>query len=132
MRVRKKLGEKSGIFITFLTVPIGERQVGMGLVVELVQIDFEPRPAAAVAVHSSVLLTFLIILFCFLHLIPTNCTAAAESLYAAAAEILGLVSCWFNCAEFIDSLLVIPRHTCMSMSFPSCPHHLYDFFGNHF
>ena len=67
-------------------VPIGEEEAGMGQLFGLVQ-DAEPWLAAAAAVHSSVHLFSLVILFCFLHLIPIHRTAAAKNLCTAAAVV---------------------------------------------
>ena len=69
-----------------MLVPTGEEEAGMDQLVDLVQVA-EPWLAAAAAVHSSVLLAFLVVLFCFLHPGPIHCAAAAEILCAAAAGI---------------------------------------------
>ena len=69
----------------WVLVPTGEEEGEMGLLVGLVQT--EPWPAAAVAAHSSALLAFLVVPFCYLHLSPIHRAAAAESLRAAAAGI---------------------------------------------
>ena len=59
-----------------MLVPTGEEEAGMDQLVDLVQIA-EPWLAAAAAAHSSVLLAFLIIPFCFLHPSPIHHAAAA-------------------------------------------------------
>ena len=56
--------------------PTGE-EVGTGQLVGLVQIA-ELWPAAAVAAHSSVHLSFLVVLFCCLHPSPNHRTATAD------------------------------------------------------
>ena len=68
-----------------MLVPTGEEEAGTGQLVGLVQT--EPWLAAAVAVHSSVLLTFLVVPFCYLLPDPNHHAAAVESLRAAAAGI---------------------------------------------
>ena len=65
--------------------PTGE-EAGTGQLVGLVQVA-EPWPAAAVAAHSSVCLSFLIIPSCYLHPSPIHRAAAANNLHAAAAGI---------------------------------------------
>ena len=67
-----------------MLVPTGEEEAGMG---QLGLVQTELWPAAAVAAHSSVCLSFLIIPFCYLHPSPIHCAAAAEILHAAAAGI---------------------------------------------
>ena len=67
-----------------MLVPIGEEEVVMGQLVAMILV-VEPSPAADAAVHSSVLLSFLIVLFCCLHPSPIHRAAAAENLCAAAA-----------------------------------------------
>ena len=67
-----------------MLVPIGGEEVVMGQLVVMILV-VEPSPAAAAAVHSSDLLSFLIVPFCFLHPSPIHCAAAAENLCAAAA-----------------------------------------------
>ena len=62
-----------------MLVPIGEEEAGMGQLVYLIQT--EPWPAAAVAVHSSVRPSFLIVPFCFLH---------PDSIHHAAAAGIGI------------------------------------------
>ena len=76
-----------------MLVPIGEEEVVMGQLVGLVQVA-EPWPAAAVAAHSSVHLSFLVVPSCFRHPGPNHRAAAAENLRAAAAgtEIGGVGS----------------------------------------
>ena len=66
--------------------PTGEKEAGTGQLVGLVQVA-EPWLAAAVAAHSSVHLSFLVVLFCYLLPGPNHRTAAVESLRAAAAGI---------------------------------------------
>ena len=56
----------------------------MSQLVGLVQI--EPWPAAAVAAHSFVHLSFLIVLSCSLHPSPIHHAAAVKTLCAAAAS----------------------------------------------
>ena len=58
-------------------------ETGQLVVVQVV----EQWLAAAVAAHSSVLLAFLFVPFCYLLPDPNHRTAAAESLRAAAAGI---------------------------------------------
>ena len=79
--------------------PTGEEEAGTGQLVGLVQVA-EPWPAAAVAAHSSVRLSFLIVPSCFRHPDPIHRAAAAEILRAAAAGI--------GIGE-VDSLQVLPR-----------------------
>ena len=62
-------------------VPTDE-EAGMG---QLGLVQTEPWLAAAVAVHSSALLSFLVIPFCYLHPSPNHRAAAADILCAAAA-----------------------------------------------
>ena len=69
-----------------MLVPIGEEEVVMGQLVAMVLV-VEPLPAAAVAAHSSDLLSFLVVPFCCLHPSPIHRAAAAENLRAAAAGI---------------------------------------------
>ena len=69
-----------------MLVPTGEEEAGMDQLVDLVQVA-EPWLAAAAAVHSSVLLSFLVIPFCFLLPSPIHCAAGAKILRAAAADI---------------------------------------------
>ena len=69
----------------WVLVPTGEEEAGTGQLVGLVQT--EPWPAAAAAAHSSVHLSFLVVLSCFLLLSPIHHTAAAENLCAAAVGI---------------------------------------------
>ena len=57
--------------------PTGEEEVGTGQLVDLVQVA-EPWPAAAVAAHSSVHLSFLVVPSCYLRLSPIHRTAAAD------------------------------------------------------
>ena len=57
-----------------------------GQLVVVVQVA-EQWLAAAVASHSSVLLSFLVVLSCFRHPGPNHRAAAAENLRAAAAGI---------------------------------------------
>ena len=73
-----------------MLVPIGE-EVVTGQLVAMVPV-VGPSPAAAVAAHSSDLLVFLVVPFCFLHPSPTHRAAAADNLRAAAAgiEIVGV------------------------------------------
>ena len=66
--------------------PTGEEEAGTGQLVDLVQVA-EPWPAAAVAAHFSVRLTFLVVPSCFCHPGPIHRAAAADSLHAAAAGI---------------------------------------------
>ena len=66
--------------------PTGEEEAGTGQLVDLVQVA-EPWPAAAVAVHSFVHLSFLVVPSCFHHPGPIHRAAAAEILHAAAAGI---------------------------------------------
>ena len=66
--------------------PTGEKEAGTGQLVDLVQVA-EPWPAAAVAVHSSVRLSFLIVPSCYLHQNPNHRAVAVENLRAAAAGI---------------------------------------------
>ena len=66
--------------------PTGEKEAGTGQLVGLVQVA-EPWPAAVVAAHFSVRLSFLIIPSCYLHPDPNHRAAAAENLHAAAAGI---------------------------------------------
>ena len=56
--------------------PTGEKEAGMDQLVGLVQVA-EPWPAAAVAVHSSVHLSFLNVPSCYLLPDPNYHTAAA-------------------------------------------------------
>ena len=67
-----------------MLVPTDEEEAGMG---QLGLVQIEPWLAAAVAAHSSVRPSFLIVPFCFLHPGPIHCIAAAEILHAAAAGI---------------------------------------------
>ena len=67
-----------------MLVPTDEEEAGTGQLVDFVQIA-EPWLAAAAAAHFSGLLTFLIILFCFLCPGPIHHAAAAKNLRAAAA-----------------------------------------------
>ena len=64
--------------------PTGEKEAGTGQLVGLVQVA-EPWPAVAVAAHSSVHLSFLIVPSCHLLPDPNHRAAAAENLRAAAA-----------------------------------------------
>ena len=57
--------------------PTGEEETGTGQLVDLVQVA-EPWLAAAVAVNSSVRLSFLIVLSCFPRPYPNHCAAAAD------------------------------------------------------
>ena len=66
--------------------PTGEEETGTGQLVDLVQVS-EPWPAAAVAAHSSVRLSFLVVPSCFRHPGPNHRAAAAENLRTAAAGI---------------------------------------------
>ena len=66
--------------------PTGEKEAGTGQLVGLVLVA-EPWPAAAVAAHSSVRLSFLVVPFCYLLPDPNHHAAAVESLHAAAAGI---------------------------------------------
>ena len=59
-----------------MLVPIGEEEAGMVQLVDLVQI--EPLPAATAAAHFSVLLSFLVVLSCFLLPDPNYRAAAAD------------------------------------------------------
>ena len=77
-----------------MLAPTDEEEAGMG---QLGLVQTEPWLAAAVAVHSSVRLSFLSVPFCFLLQDPNHRAAAAENLHAAAAGI-GI--------EGVDSLLV--------------------------
>ena len=54
----------------------------------------EPWLAAAVVAHSSALLAFLVVPFCYLHPSPNHRAAAAGILRAAAADI-GIVGVGF-------------------------------------
>ena len=63
---------------------LGPTESEMGQLVVVVQVA-EQWLAAAVAAHFSVLLSFLVILFCFCHPGPNHRAAAAENLRAAAA-----------------------------------------------
>ena len=65
--------------------PTGE-ETGMGQLVDLVQVA-KPWPAAAVAAHSSVHLSFLVAPSCFLLPDPNHHTAAVEDFRTAAAGI---------------------------------------------
>ena len=69
-----------------MLVPTDEEEAGMGQLVGLVQVA-EPWPAAAVAAHFSVCLTFLVIPSCFLLPSPIHCAAAAKILHTAAAGV---------------------------------------------
>ena len=69
-----------------MLVPIGEEEVVMDQLV-VMDLVVEPSPAAAVAAHSSGLLSFLVIPFCCLHPSPNHRPAAADILCAAAADI---------------------------------------------
>ena len=69
-----------------MLVPIDEEEAGMDQLVGLVQVA-EPWPAAAVAAHSFVCLSFLVVPSCFLPPGPIHHTAAAKNLHAAAAGI---------------------------------------------
>ena len=60
----------------WVLVPIGEEEVVMNQLV-VMDLVVEPSPAAAVAAHSSGLLVFLVIPFCYLHPSPNHCAAAA-------------------------------------------------------
>ena len=66
--------------------PIGEEEAETGQLVGLVQVA-EPWLAAAVAAHSFVHLSFLVVPFCFLHPNPIHRAAVAKNLRAAAAGI---------------------------------------------
>ena len=68
----------------WVLVPTDVEEAGRDQLVDLVQ-GAEPLLAAAVAAHSFVPLTCLVVLFCFLLLIPIHRAAAAENLCAAAA-----------------------------------------------
>ena len=59
-----------------MLVPIGEKEVVMGQLVATILV-VEPSPAAAVAAHSSDLLSFLVVPFCCLHPNPIHRAAAA-------------------------------------------------------
>ena len=65
--------------------PTGEEEAGMGQLVGLIQVA-EPWLAAAVAVHSFVRLSFLVVPPCYLHPSPNHRAAAADILHAAAAD----------------------------------------------
>ena len=65
--------------------PTGEEEAGTGQLVGLVQVA-EPWLAAAVAAHSFVHLSFLVIPSCYLPS-PNHRAAAAKTLHAAAAGI---------------------------------------------
>ena len=58
--------------------PTGEEETGAGQLVGLVQVA-EPWLAAAVAVHSFVCLSFLIVPSCYLHPSPSHRAAAADT-----------------------------------------------------
>ena len=74
-----------------MSVPTDEEEAGMG---QLGLVQTEPWLAAAVAAHSSALLVFLVVPFCYLHPSPNLCAAAADILRAAAAGIgTGGVGC---------------------------------------
>ena len=60
----------------WVLVPTGEEEAGMDQLVGMALV-VEPLPAAAAAVHSFGLLSFLVILFCFLHPSPIHRAAAA-------------------------------------------------------
>ena len=79
-----------------LTEPTGEEEAGMGQLDGLVPVA-EPWLSAAVAAHSSVCLTFLIIPSCYL-LPDPNHRAAAVKIPRAAAAGIGI--------EGVDFLLV--------------------------
>ena len=64
-----------------MLVPTDE-EAGMG---QLGLVQTELWLAAAVAAHSSALLSFLIVPFCYLHPSPNRCAAAVDILRAAAA-----------------------------------------------
>ena len=68
-----------------MLVPTGEEEAGTGQLVDWVQTEL--WLAAAVAAHSSVHPSFLVVPFCFLRLGPIHRAAAAEILCAAAAGI---------------------------------------------
>ena len=64
--------------------------------------------------------------------LASSTQAPSTTLLLLVLELGGLVSCWFNCAEFIDLLLIrLGQHTCTSMGIPCCPHHEDDFGGSH-
>ena len=65
-----------------MLVPTDEEEAEMG---QLDLVQTEPWLAAAVAAHSSVLLSFLIVPFCYLLPSPIHCAAATENLRTAAA-----------------------------------------------
>ena len=69
-----------------MLVPIGEEEVVMGQLVVTILV-VEPSLAAAAAAHSSDLLSFLFVPFCYLHPSPIHRAAAVENLRAAAAGI---------------------------------------------
>ena len=69
-----------------MLVPTDEEEVEMGQLVAMVLV-VGPLPAAAAAVHSFDLLSFLVVPFCCLHLSPNHRPAAANCLHAAAAGI---------------------------------------------
>ena len=69
-----------------MLVPINEEEAGTGQLVGMVQVA-EPLLAAAVAVHSFGLLSFLVVPFCFLLPDPNYRAAAVENLRTAAAGI---------------------------------------------
>ena len=77
----------------WVLVPTDEEEAGTGQLVDLVQVA-EPWLAVVAAAHSSVRLSFLIVLSCFLLPSPNHCAAAVENLHAAAAGIeTGGVGC---------------------------------------
>ena len=68
-----------------MLVPTGEEEAGTGQLLEMVLV-VGPLTAAAAAVHSFGLLSFLNIPSCFLHPVPIHHTAA-KILCTAAADI---------------------------------------------
>ena len=58
-----------------MLVPTDEEEAGMG---QLGLVQTEPWLAPAVAAHSSALLAFLVVPFCYLHPSPNHRTAAAD------------------------------------------------------
>ena len=68
----------------WVLVPTDEEEAGMG---QLGLVQTEPWLAAAVAAHSSALLSFFVVPSCFLHPDPNHHAAAAKNLRTAAADI---------------------------------------------
>ena len=56
--------------------------------------------------------------------LASSTQAPSTTLLLLVLELGGLVSCRFNCAEFVCSLLVIAGHTCSPVSFPRSSHHM--------